>query len=80
MAHEPRVQQLLDQILDSGRSPEKVCGGCPELPREVRECWRQIRRVEAELDVLLPSSVPDVDVPRPLGVACRPAGVPSRGV
>ena len=41
MADKPRVQELLDEILDSERTPEEVCGACPELLPEVRERWRQ---------------------------------------
>jgi hypothetical protein len=26
MSNEPRVQELLDEILDSERTPEEVCG------------------------------------------------------
>jgi hypothetical protein len=29
MAAESRVQQLLDEISDSGCIPEEVCGDCP---------------------------------------------------
>ena len=42
MAAESLVQQLLDEILDSGRTPEEVCGACPELLPEVRRRWRQM--------------------------------------
>ena len=44
MAAESRVQQLLDEISDSGRTPEEVCGACPELLPEVRRRWRQMCR------------------------------------
>ena len=56
---DPRVQQLLDEIFDSGRTPEEVCGACPELLPEVRQRWRQMRAVEAELDALFPTPGPD---------------------
>ncbi len=58
MADEPRVQQLLDEILDSERTPEEVCGDWPELLPEVRKRWRQMRIVEAELDALFPTTGP----------------------
>ena len=44
MAVESLVQQLLDEIADSGRTPEEVCGDCPELLPEVRRRWRQMLR------------------------------------
>ncbi|HEV3339731.1 MAG TPA: serine/threonine-protein kinase, partial [Pirellulales bacterium] len=63
MFDEPRVQQLLDEILDAGLTPEDVCQDCPELLTEVRQRWRQMRHVEARLDQLFPSSdvIPDDD-------------------
>ena len=58
MAAELRVQQLLDEICDSGRTPEDVCGTCPELLPEVRRRWQQMLIVEAELDALFPAAGP----------------------
>ena len=54
MSDDPRVQQLLDELCDSHATPEDVCGSCPELLPVVRERWRQLRRVEAEVDALFP--------------------------
>jgi serine/threonine-protein kinase len=65
MADESRVQQLLDEIADSGCTPEQACGGCPDLLPEVRRRWRQMRAVAAELDALFPSSGPDADAETP---------------
>ena len=45
MPDEPRVQELLAELLDREATPEEVCGACPELLPIVRERWRQIRRV-----------------------------------
>ena len=61
MADDPRVQQLLDEISDSGRTPEEVCGACPELLQEVRHRWQQMRILEAELDAIFPTPGPDSD-------------------
>jgi serine/threonine-protein kinase len=61
VADESRVQQLLDEISDSGCTPEAVCGACPELLPEVRRRWRQMCAVEAELDALFPTPGPDLD-------------------
>src|SRR6516225_368901 len=65
MAAESRVQELLDEISDSGCTPEEVCGACPELLPEVRRRWRQMCAVEAELDALfpVPGHGPDADTP-----------------
>jgi hypothetical protein len=61
MAAESLVQQLLDEISDSGRTPEEVCGAHPDLLSEVRRRWRQMCAVEAELDVLFPVTGDDPD-------------------
>jgi serine/threonine-protein kinase len=63
MADDPRVQQLLEEILDSQATPEEVCASCPELLPVVRERWRQVRRVCADLDDLFPP--PDVPSTKP---------------
>ena len=54
MSDEPRLQQLLDEIRDSGRSPEDVCARCPELLEEVRKRWQQVRMAKVELHAELP--------------------------
>jgi serine/threonine-protein kinase len=60
MAAESLVQHLLDEISDSGRTPEEVCGACPELLPEVRRRWQQMCIVEAQLDALFPTPGPDL--------------------
>jgi serine/threonine-protein kinase len=55
MPDDPRVQELLDELLDRQATPEEVCGACAELLPVVRERWRQICRARAELDALLPA-------------------------
>ena len=54
MTNDPRLEQLLDELLDSHCTPEEVCSSCPELLPEVRARWRQICRVEAGLNALFP--------------------------
>ena len=61
MADESRVQELRDEISDSGCTPEEVCGACPELLPEVRRRWQQVRLVEAELDARFPVAGTDSD-------------------
>ena len=67
MASDPRVQELLEELLDSGRTPEEVCRPCPELLPQVREQWRRLRACDAQIDALFPA-------PRPLA----PGGPSSR--
>jgi eukaryotic-like serine/threonine-protein kinase len=54
MPNDPRVAQLLEDILESDRSPEEVCQGCPELLPFVREGLQRIGRVDGALDALFP--------------------------
>jgi serine/threonine-protein kinase len=54
MTDDPRVQRLLDELLDAQTTPEWVCRSCPELLPVVRERWRQMRHLRADLDALFP--------------------------
>jgi tetratricopeptide (TPR) repeat protein/tRNA A-37 threonylcarbamoyl transferase component Bud32 len=56
MPDEPRLQQLLDELIDSNCTPEDVCRSCPELLSEVRERWDRMRRLEGELDAMFPTA------------------------
>src|SRR5262245_9783019 len=55
MAGDPRVLELLKEILDAGKTPDEVCRGRPELLDEVRERWKELRRIDASVVELLPS-------------------------
>jgi serine/threonine-protein kinase len=56
MTDNPRVQQLLEQLQDSNATPEEVCASCPELLPVVRQRWRRMCRVLADLNALFPLS------------------------
>jgi serine/threonine-protein kinase len=56
MSDDPRLQSLLDELLDSQITPEEACAASPELLPEVRRQWQQMCRVRAELDMLFPPS------------------------
>ncbi len=56
MTDELRIRELLEEILDSGSTPEEVCAKCPELLPEVRKRWWKIQRVARGLDALFPPS------------------------
>jgi serine/threonine-protein kinase len=49
-----RVFELLEEMLDSGRTPEEVCCDCPELLPEVRQRWQAFRLIDAGVEKLLP--------------------------
>jgi serine/threonine-protein kinase len=64
MTDDPRVQQLLDELLNSQVTPEMVCATWPELLPVVRARWQRMRRVRADLDALFPPA--DVPTPQPV--------------
>src|SRR2546421_5385521 len=53
---DPRVMELLEDILESGRTPEEVCLDSPELLWEVRERLKRCLSVDAEVDAMFPPS------------------------
>src|SRR5262245_25251247 len=56
MPGDPRVRQLLEEILESGRSPAEVCRACPELLPQVRDSWERVQVIQAEVKALFPES------------------------
>jgi serine/threonine-protein kinase len=70
---DPRVMRLLEEIAETGLTPEQACAGSPELLREVREQLRRCRDVDAEIDALFPPS------DRSSRVGRRSAAVPPPG-
>jgi serine/threonine-protein kinase len=60
MPDDPRVEQLLEELLDSGGTPEEACRACPELLPQVRGRWKRLAALRAEVGALFPPSpVPD---------------------
>jgi tetratricopeptide (TPR) repeat protein len=56
MAGNPAVFALLEEMLDSGRTPEEVCHHCPELLPEVRQRWQTFRLIDEQVAALLPEA------------------------
>jgi serine/threonine-protein kinase len=54
MADNPQVLGLLEEMLDSGKTPEEACRDCPELLPEVRRRWQEFCRIDAGIGALLP--------------------------
>jgi len=52
---ESRIRTLLEEILETGSSPEQVSGGDRKLERVLRERLRRARDVEAQLEAMFPS-------------------------
>src|SRR5208283_4468947 len=54
MAGNPDVFALLEEMLESGGTPEEVCRECPELLPEVRRRWKAFRLVDGSVAALFP--------------------------
>ncbi len=68
MAVDPRVFGLLEEMLESGRSPEDMCRDSPELLPEVRKSWQKFRLINARVEALLPGlQTPPLDDTAPTG-------------
>src|SRR5258708_23058242 len=74
MPDDPRVEELLEELLELGGTPEEVCRECPELLPQLRGGWQGLRAVEAEVGELFPESsssdsatppaLPSIELPR----------------
>jgi len=58
MIDDPRLERVLEELLESGGSPEEACRSCPELLPQVRFELQRLRRLEHEVDAIFPSSKP----------------------
>src|SRR3954463_15025339 len=56
MPVDARILELVNEVIDSNRSPEEVCADCPELLREVQRQWKRFGRMNSELEALFPSA------------------------
>jgi serine/threonine-protein kinase len=67
MADDPRVQQLLEEMLDLQRTPEEVCHACPEVLPQLRARWDRLVAIRAQLGALFPTpaSTPTIDAAPP---------------
>src|SRR5262245_8624121 len=74
MAGNPRVLGLLEEMLDSGKTPEEVCRACPELLPEVRRRLQDLRLIDAQFGALFPEPKPSADT-GPISPG-PPAGLP----
>jgi hypothetical protein len=79
MVDDPRVDELLEELLDTDRTPEEICRANPELLSQVRAGWQRIRALQSEADELCPGSDPAAD--QPVGkAAVEPPRVPGYDV
>ncbi|MFG0260282.1 MAG: protein kinase, partial [Phycisphaerales bacterium JB041] len=57
MPDETRIRQILEELLESGASPEEACKGDPRLLEAVRVRLARLREVDEQLDRLFPTPV-----------------------
>jgi tetratricopeptide (TPR) repeat protein len=55
MSIQQRVRELLEQVIETRRTPEEVCADDPELLAEVRARWERMQLVGQQLDALFPA-------------------------
>ena len=55
MSGDPRVRGLVEEILETHRTPEEVCQACPELLPEVLDRMRRLGELEAQVDSWFPT-------------------------
>jgi serine/threonine-protein kinase len=72
MTDEERLQQLVDEVLNSQSTPEEVCASCPELLPQVRTRWLKLCRLRTELDALFPASRTRSTIPSAVPAAVLP--------
>ena len=49
-----QILSILEDALESGRSPEELCADRPELLGEVRACLGRVERIRGERDAWFP--------------------------
>jgi serine/threonine-protein kinase len=73
MAGNPQVLGLLEEMLESGKTPEEVCRDCPELLTEVHQRWLEFQRIDAHVRTCLPGLATRSDAG---ATALEPDGLP----
>jgi serine/threonine protein kinase len=74
MADDPRVEALVEELLNSRGDVEEVCRDCPELLPQVRAEWQRVREIQTELGALFPDSGgPDEAFPAAASVSRLPS-------
>jgi hypothetical protein len=73
MAGNPQVLELLEEMLDAGKTPEEACRDCPELLSELRQRWQEFQFIDAQVRTCLPGLG---TLPGPEATAPPAAGLP----
>jgi len=61
MSRNAQVLRLLEEILESEKSPEEACRDFPELLTEVQRRWEEFQFIDLQVRTLLPGLVTSVD-------------------
>src|SRR5580704_9205184 len=78
MARNTEVFGLLEEMLESGQTPEEVCRDCPELLPEVRARWKKFCLIDVEVGALFPEprTPPDANAITSVPSVSPSAGLP----
>jgi hypothetical protein len=76
MAGNTEVFGLLEEMLDSGKTPEEVCRDCPDLLMEVQQRWQEFQLIDAQVRTLLPGLGTHTDVGATAPPAARLPQIP----
>jgi formylglycine-generating enzyme required for sulfatase activity/tRNA A-37 threonylcarbamoyl transferase component Bud32 len=76
MSDEAILLQLLEEILESNKSPEDVCVEFPELLPEVHKRLNQLQCVQARVDALFPTTEHFVHKPETFDSTAEPPRIP----
>ncbi|CAN5180279.1 hypothetical protein BH10PLA2_BH10PLA2_18510 [soil metagenome] len=63
MSDVERVQELLEEILDTNRTPEEACVTDPDLLNEVRARWARVQSLKHAIEELFPGSATGPSAP-----------------
>src|SRR5262245_24624713 len=58
MANDSRIRLLVEELLDSDRTPEEVCANTPELVPAVRKRLEEVQRLGYHLDEMFGDDAP----------------------
>lgn len=56
MTVEDRIQEVLEEMMETHCTPEEACVSCPELLPDVRKRWNQLQCVQHQVGLFFPNS------------------------
>lgn len=76
MGNEDRILELVERVLNSSSTAEKICADTPELLGPVRLRLERLRRIKDQVDDLFPSTITESSVSSVQGTDGGPASRP----